>query len=63
MARSHVSTDAQNIAVTPGGQFALYTALTTVMDHGDAVVMLAPYYTTYPLMLRAVSAEARVVTC
>ncbi|MEL7215403.1 MAG: aminotransferase class I/II-fold pyridoxal phosphate-dependent enzyme, partial [Pseudomonadota bacterium] len=63
MARSQVATDAQNIAVTPGGQFALYTALTTVVDPGDAVVMLAPYYATYPLTLRAVGAEARVVRC
>ncbi|MGB0498780.1 MAG: pyridoxal phosphate-dependent aminotransferase [Rubricella sp.] len=51
---------AEQIAVTPGAQFALYAAITAVTDPGDRLVMLDPYYATYPLTLKAASATAVV---
>jgi aspartate/methionine/tyrosine aminotransferase len=34
--------------VTNGGKQAVYTAFATLLDPGDEVLLLAPYWTTYP---------------
>jgi aspartate aminotransferase len=36
------------ILVTNGGKQAVYTAFATLLDPGDEVLLLAPYWTTYP---------------
>ncbi|MEL6582856.1 MAG: pyridoxal phosphate-dependent aminotransferase [Pseudomonadota bacterium] len=46
-----VSTD--EIAVVPGGQFALFTALSAVLNPGDGALLIEPYYATYPITVRA----------
>jgi len=35
------------ITVTPGGTYAIYTALTTVLQHGDEVIIFEPGYDSY----------------
>ncbi len=37
----------ENICVTPGGVFALYTIITTFIKKGDEVLLIAPYWTIY----------------
>src|ERR1700742_4695108 len=41
-----VSPDTQ-ITVTPGGTYAIYTALTTVLQPGDEVIVFEPAYDSY----------------
>jgi len=41
-----VNTDAQ-ITVTPGGTYAIYTALTTILQPGDEVIVFEPAYDSY----------------
>ncbi|WP_316014244.1 pyridoxal phosphate-dependent aminotransferase [Roseobacter sp. HKCCA0434] len=48
------------VLVLPGGQFALFAALMAVTDPGDAVVLLDPYYATYPLTVRSAGAVPRI---
>jgi methionine aminotransferase len=36
-----------NITVTPGGTYALYTALTTILQPGDEVIVFEPAYDSY----------------
>ena len=36
-----------NITVTPGGTYAIYTALTTVLQPGDEVIVFEPAYDSY----------------
>ncbi len=52
-ARAGDGVEAQNIFVTPGGQFALFCALMAVLDPGDRAVLIDPYYATYPLTVRS----------
>ena len=35
------------ITVTPGGTYAIYTALTTVLQRGDEVIVFEPAYDSY----------------
>lgn len=37
-----------DIVVTPGGKLSLYLALKTILDPGDEVLIIAPYWVTYP---------------
>src|SRR5664279_1953903 len=41
-----VSPDTQ-ITITPGGTYAIYTALTTVLQPGDEVIVFEPAYDSY----------------
>jgi methionine aminotransferase len=37
----------KNITITPGGTYAIYTALTTVLQPGDEVIVFEPGYDSY----------------
>ena len=37
-----------DIIVTPGGKLSLYIALKTILNAGDEVLVIAPYWVTYP---------------
>jgi aspartate aminotransferase len=37
-----------DIIVTPGGKLSLYLALKTILDPGDEVLIITPYWVTYP---------------
>ncbi|WP_028661910.1 pyridoxal phosphate-dependent aminotransferase [Saccharomonospora saliphila] len=40
--------EASQVLVTNGGKQAVYSAFATLLDPGDEVLLLAPYWTTYP---------------
>ncbi|WP_199434454.1 pyridoxal phosphate-dependent aminotransferase [Qaidamihabitans albus] len=40
--------DPSQVLVTNGGKQAAYSAFATLLDPGDEVLLLAPYWTTYP---------------
>ena len=44
--RQQINSDAE-ITVTPGGTYAIYTALTTVLQPGDEVIVFEPAYDSY----------------
>lgn len=44
---------ASEIVATPGGQGALYAAFQAAIDPGDHVIVVSPYYVTYPNTVRA----------
>ncbi|HEY3832976.1 MAG TPA: pyridoxal phosphate-dependent aminotransferase [Acidimicrobiia bacterium] len=45
---SGVDVPATRVLVTNGGKHAVYNAFQTLLDPGDEVLLLAPYWTTYP---------------
>ena len=59
--RTGVKTTRANIAVTPGGQPALFAAHTGVCDPGDTALFIDPYYATYPGTIRGVGAIPKAV--
>ena len=48
MRDSGLSVEPSQVLVTNGGKHAVYAALLTLVDHGDEVLLPAPYWTTYP---------------
>jgi aspartate aminotransferase len=40
--------DASQVLITNGGKQAVYNAFATLLDPGDEVLLIAPYWTTYP---------------
>ena len=60
-ATTAVPAGAEHVVVTPGGQAALFAAMTAVLDPGAACVVLDPYYATYPQTVRAAGGRPIVV--
>ncbi len=50
-----------NVLVTVGGKQALYNAFSALLSPGDEVVMFAPYWVSYPEMVRLCDAVPVVV--
>jgi aspartate aminotransferase len=44
--------DAAQVLITNGGKQAVYNAFATLLDPGDEVLLVAPYWTTYPEAIR-----------
>jgi aspartate/methionine/tyrosine aminotransferase len=44
--------DAAAVLVTNGGKQAVYNAFATLLDPGDEVLLIAPYWTTYPEVIK-----------
>ncbi len=42
----------EQVLVSNGGKHALYNAILTVVDEGDEVILPAPYWVSYPEMIR-----------
>jgi aspartate aminotransferase len=49
---SGYETAAANILITNGGKQAVYNAFATLLDPGDEVLLIAPYWTTYPEVIK-----------
>ncbi|WP_214325451.1 pyridoxal phosphate-dependent aminotransferase [Nonomuraea sediminis] len=55
--------DASQVLVTNGGKQAVYEAFAALLDPGDEVVVVAPYWTTYPEAIKlAGGVQVDVVT-
>ena len=57
---AEINPDTQ-ITVTPGGTYALYTALTTVLQPGDEVIVFEPAYDSYIPAIEVNGAKAVIV--
>ena len=51
----------ENVMVSPGAKAALYAAFVTCLNPQDEVVVLAPYWVSYPEMIRMVYANPVIV--
>ncbi|MEU9891866.1 pyridoxal phosphate-dependent aminotransferase [Sphaerisporangium sp. NPDC051017] len=60
---SGLEVDAAQVLVTNGGKQAVYEAFATLLDPGDEVLVVAPYWTTYPEAIKlAGGVQVDVVT-
>ena len=53
----------EEVIITPGAKFAVYSALKAVLDPGDEVILISPYWVSFksiPLMLGARVVEVRM---
>ena len=51
-AEQNYSPQANEIVVTPGSKFALFTMLQALVDNGDEVIVPCPYWVSYPEIVR-----------
>ena len=51
-----LETEVENILVSAGGKHALYNYFATVLNPGDEVIIPAPYWVSYPDMVKLVDA-------
>ncbi len=49
---SGVSVESAQVVVTNGGKHAVYSVMMTLLDEGDEVLIPAPYWVTYPEVVR-----------
>ncbi len=56
-----VKTTRDNVIVTSGGQAALFSSVCITSDPGDDVLIIDPYYTTYPSTVRAAGGVVKKV--
>ena len=61
MAENGVKTTANNVIVTTGAKLALFETITALCGAGDEVIVLAPYWLSYPEMIKASGAKTVVV--
>src|SRR5690606_2009387 len=59
---SGVEISPSQVLVTNGGKQAVYSAFATLCDPGDEVLLLAPYWTTYPESIKLAGAVPVQVT-
>ncbi|HSP73171.1 MAG TPA: aminotransferase class I/II-fold pyridoxal phosphate-dependent enzyme, partial [Gaiellaceae bacterium] len=52
----------ENVIVSAGAKQALYNVLVTLLDPQDEVVVLAPYWVSYPEMVKMVYGHPVIVT-
>jgi len=52
---------ASQVVVTNGGKHAVYNTFQALLDPGDEVIVLAPYWTSYPEVIALTGAEVVVV--
>ncbi|MBQ3182171.1 MAG: aminotransferase class I/II-fold pyridoxal phosphate-dependent enzyme [Clostridia bacterium] len=49
-----------NVIVTPGIKAAVYFALASVLEPGDEIILLSPYYVSYPAMVKLAEPTAEI---
>ena len=56
--RNGIPCGANNILVTPGGKYAIYIAVRTLLNPGDEVMILEPSWVSYPSIVQAAGGVA-----
>jgi aspartate aminotransferase len=51
----------REVVISHGAKHSIYNALYTLVDPGDEVMILSPYWTSYPEMVKLVGAVPRIV--
>ena len=57
-----VNTESNQVIVSPGGKFSCYLAILSVISPGDEVIVPAPYWVSYPEMVKLAGGTARYIT-
>lgn len=53
--------DAQEVIVSPGGKFSCYLAILATCGPGDEVIIPAPYWVSYPEMVKLTGATPKII--
>lgn len=53
--------EASQVVVSPGGKFSCYLAILSVISPGDEVLVPAPYWVSYPEMVKLAGGQPRIL--
>lgn len=56
-------TPSQQITVSTGAKFVLFSCLQCIVNPGDEVIVVAPYWVSYPEMVELAQGRPRIVEC
>ena len=54
---NNVAYEPDQVLVSPGAKFSIYLAMTALLDHGEDVIIPAPYWVSYPEQVRLAGAN------
>lgn len=57
----NASYDVSEILISPGTKAALYLSLAAILEPFDKVVMITPYYTSYPALIKLAEPTAEII--
>jgi aspartate aminotransferase len=57
-----IATEAKQVIVTNGGKQALYSLFDVTLEPGDEVVILAPYWVSYPVMVEMAGGKPVIIS-
>lgn len=60
---SHYAVDSRNVIVSTGAKQVLANAMMATLDPGDEVIIPAPYWTTYPDIVRMCEGKVVTISC
>lgn len=52
---------ANDVIVTPGIKSAVYFSLAAILEPGDEIILISPYYVSYPAMVKLAEPTAKIV--
>jgi aspartate aminotransferase len=58
-----IKTSVQQVVAAPGAKFSVFSAVAALCAPGDEVIMCAPYWVSYPEMIKACGAKPVVIDC
>jgi aspartate/methionine/tyrosine aminotransferase len=50
-----------DVIVTPGIKSAVYFSLAAILEPGDEIILISPYYVSYPAMVKLAEPKAKIV--
>jgi len=56
-----IDVEASQILVSVGGKHSIFNAMSAILDDGDEVIVPAPYWTSYPEIVRLTGGTPRIV--
>ena len=56
-----IKTSAEQIVIAPGAKFCVFSTIASLCAPGDNAIIVAPYWLSYPEMIKSVGAEIRVL--
>ena len=58
-----LSYDVREVAITAGVKSAIHLALMALLEAGDEVVVLSPYWVSYPALVTLAGGRAKIIDC
>jgi len=60
---NNIQTTPEQIIVSPGAKFSVFSAVAALCGAGDEVIIASPYWVSYPEMINASGAKSVVINC